>query len=300
MIKKFIRVLSNKYPLILKALTLLNILTLPQKLYIDYHIKKGSIPQLNGDKEVFIVSLTSHKNRVAGTLPYTLWTLLNQSRKPDKIIVWLDETKWNANNIPSKLKVLEKGGVEFNFCKDIGSYTKLVPALRAFPNCVIITADDDLYYPKNWLKQLAGAYANDPKKIQIHRAHEIVGKISSTEIAPYSDWKHAVKKTLHPERLFLTGVGGVLYPPNSLGKEGTNEEVFLLLSPKGDDIWFWACAKANGTEFSLVKNGYRKLKYINIADELSGLTVENVVNNRNDTQIKAVIGYFSLKNSFGG
>ena len=46
---------------------------------------------------------------------------------------------------------------------------------------------------------------------------------------------------------FLTGVGGVLYPPGSLHPEVTNEEVFLDICRYADDVWFYAMALMQGT-----------------------------------------------------
>ena len=44
-----------------------------------------------------------------------------------------------------------------------------------------------------------------------------------------------------------TGVGGVLYPPNSLDKKMLNPKIFKEIAPTTDDIWFWAAAVAKGT-----------------------------------------------------
>lgn len=42
--------------------------------------------------------------------------------------------------------------------KDIRSYTKLIPSLEKFPNDVIAVCDDDVFYLKDWLKNLYNAY----------------------------------------------------------------------------------------------------------------------------------------------
>ena len=34
-------------------------------------------------------------------------------------------------------------------------HTKLVPALKAFPNDILVTADDDVFYPVNWFEQFS-------------------------------------------------------------------------------------------------------------------------------------------------
>ena len=50
---------------------------------------------------------------------------------------------------------------------------------------------------------------------------------------------------------FLTGVGGVLYPPNSLHQDILSQEGFSSLCPNADDIWFWAMAVLADTKISL-------------------------------------------------
>ena len=112
----------------------------------------------------------------------------------------------------------------------MGPHTKLVPALKAFPNDILVTADDDVFYPVNWFEQLRSAYLNDPGKIYTHRAHEI-GLDENNNITPYNDWHFSVKKTDKPELLFPTGVGGVLYPPHSLYHCCVYTTLFTQLTP---------------------------------------------------------------------
>jgi hypothetical protein len=100
----------------------------------------------------YIVSLTSYGKRLRMTAPYAIITLLNQSVRPDKIVLWVGHG--DKENIPAIMNRLTKKGLEIRFCEDVKSYTKLVPALREFPEDCIITSDDDIYYPKNWLKLL--------------------------------------------------------------------------------------------------------------------------------------------------
>ena len=160
-----------------------------------HRLKSGT-----NQKPQYIVTLTSHGNRLKETAPYAIATLLNQSVMPDRIILWLA----HGTTIPSILKKLTKYGVEIRFCEDVGQHTKLVPALKAFPNDILVTADDDVFYPVNWFEQLRSAYLNDPGKIYTHRAHEI-GLDENNNITPYNDWHFSVKKTEKPRALFQPG-----------------------------------------------------------------------------------------------
>ena len=56
----------------------------------------------------------------------------------------------------------------------------------------------------------------------------------------------------------LVGIGGVLYPPNSLYKDVLDEKLFKKLAPTNDDIWFWFMAILNGYRISVVQNNKPK------------------------------------------
>ena len=49
-------------------------------------------------------------------------------------------------------------------------------------------------------------------------------------------------------RNFLTGVGGVLYPPHSLPKEIFNSKVFMDIAETVDDVWLRLMAVLGGTK----------------------------------------------------
>jgi hypothetical protein len=230
----------------------------------------------------FIVTLTSYGQRVKETVPYAVYSLFDQTIQPDKIVLWLaHETK-----IPDELTKMQKFGLEIRFCDDIKSYTKLIPALLEFPDDILVTADDDNYYPGNWFELLKESYFQDVKKIHCHRAHEICLD-ENKNIIPYNEWRGCIKTIEHPKRIFPTGVGGILYPPHSLPEDVLNVDKIMKLAPTGDDIWFWAMAKQNGTEYAIVKNCIRKTYDIGANEE--GLWKINVINKKNDEQIQNII-----------
>lgn len=203
-----------------------------------------------------IVSLTSYEERFSD-LEISLYSLLNQSIKPDRIILWLSDELDGINDLPYEITRYIKNGLEIRFVKDIRSYTKAIYALKEFPDALIVTADDDIYYPKDWLEKLYHSYIANPKDIQVHRAHRI--KINEGEIAPYESWdKHVEEESARYDN-FLTGVGGVLYPPNCFSKEVLREDIFLKYAPYADDIWFWVMALINNRKIRVVKNHIKSL-----------------------------------------
>ena len=214
------------------------------------------------------------------TAPYAVWSLFEQNVKPDKIILWLDKENWDLNNIPDLLKTEAGMGLEIKFCEDLKSYKKLNFALQEFPNDVLITVDDDAYYPKDWLEKLLKTHRENPKKICCHRAHTIRKGL------PYNKWKWKSTEEDNADMLFPTGIGGVLYPPNSLDISHLNE--IMRLAPQADDIAYWAMAKLKGTKHILVENGYFEFALVNGIDEEDSLMVKNRQRGENDLQFKAV------------
>ncbi|MDR2782569.1 MAG: glycosyltransferase family 2 protein, partial [Treponema sp.] len=240
------------------------------------------LPKQAKEPPRYIVTLTSYGRRVAEKAPRAIRSLFKQTTQPDRIVLWLA----HGTKIPKALNALQDAGLEIRFCEDIKSYTKLLPALSAFPNDALITADDDIFYPPDWFKALKEAFIRDPSKIHCHRAHEIYLD-NNNAVLPYSQWGWSVKTATCTKRLFPTGVGGILYPPHTFNDEIFRKDMFQTLSPTADDIWFWAMALHNGKEFALVENGMNDL--INVGINNDGLWRVNVGNNKNDEQMQQVL-----------
>jgi hypothetical protein len=230
----------------------------------------------------FIVTLTSYGQRVHKKAPYALHSLFNQTVQPDRIVLWLT----HGTAISSKLRQMQSMGLEIYFCDDIKSYKKLIPALIKFPNDVLITADDDVYYSHDWFKMLKEAYFEDPTKIYCHCAYEICLD-EDKHIIPYSQWRKWIKTIEYTKRLFPIGVGGILYPPHSFTDEILDVDKLFRLTPTADDIWFWAMARYNDKAYMLVKHS--NCPYLPIGTDEDGLWVINSRNKKNDEQIRNIV-----------
>ncbi len=201
-------------------------------------------------KQKVIVSLTSFP----AAIPYAVGavqSILSGSVQPDKIILYLTFSQFPESKIPQELQDLSNKNTIFeirNYDEDIRSYRKLIPALNDFPDDIIITIDDDVWYHKNMLRDFLRLHKQIPDVILAHRAKRIIIN------APYRKWKkyrwyNFLTKKLHFSFSNIqTGVGGVLYPPHSLKKEMLDSSLFMKIAPTTDDIWFWAAAVANGTK----------------------------------------------------
>ena len=227
-----------------------------------------------------IVSLTSYEERFKD-LPKALYSLINQSIKPDRIILWLNEELKDTTSLPYEITQFVKNGLEIRFVKDIGPYTKAIYAFKEFKDSVIVTADDDIYYPKDWLKKLYLSYVAYSDDIQVHRAHRVDLE------KPYEKWEKHVKEESARFDNFLTGVGGVLYPPNCFSNEVLREDIFIKNAPKADDIWFWIMALVHNRKIRVVDNHIKSLISVSLWGQLfkNNLYKDNK-NGGNDFQLE--------------
>lgn len=243
-----------------------------------------------------IVSLTSYEDRF-NDLPITLYSLLNQELKPDRIILWLNEEENDLITLPYEITQFIKNGLEIRFVKDIKSYTKAIYAFKEFPKSIIVTADDDIYYQRNWLKKLYLSYVSNSDDIHVHRAHRVNLNL------PYQKWEHHISEETARYDNFLTGVGGVLYPPNCFTKEVLREDIFLKNAPTADDIWFWTMALVHGRKIRVVKNHIKTLVSTNMLRQVFERTLYSQNRNGgNDSQLANLMKFYgeNIKSKLNG
>lgn len=218
-----------------------------------------------------IVSLTSFP----AAIPYAMGaiqSILEGSVLPNKIVLYLTFSQFPEGKIPQELQELSNSNPIFeirNYDKDIRSYRKLIPALSDFPDAIIVTIDDDVWYHKNMLRDYIRLHKELPDAILAHRAKRL--RLNT----PYRKWKKYrwysfLAKRLHVSYTNIqTGVGGVLYPPHSLNSEMLDPAIFTKIAPTTDDIWFWAAAVANETKIVPVPFGHNKPRGLKKPRELS-------------------------------
>lgn len=246
-----------------------------------------SFPLLKNKLMQLIVSLTSYPARI-NTVNQTIESILNQSMKADKVILWLAPEQFpnKEKDLPKQLLDLCDKGLTIDWYHDIKSYKKLIPTLKKYPDAIIVTADDDLIYNKNWLKLLYDEYIKNPDVLCAHRTHCI--KLKNKKIDKYKNWKWLGYTEAPSYSNFITGGGGVLYPPNSLHKDVLKEDVFIKLCPNADDVWFWAMSVLNNIKIKVAEKHIKRLNIIEGTQDCA-LSKENVINNKNDEQLAKVL-----------
>lgn len=184
-----------------------------------------------------IVSLTSFPARIKKVW-ITTETLLNQTIKPYKVILWLAEEQFdNKQEIEELFRNQLGRGLEIRYCKDLKSHKKYYYTMKEYPEYTVITADDDMFYAENMIEQLYKKHLEYPDAICCNWAH-IMEVDMGGEIKKYKDWEHVdIGKTVPELQLMAVGCEGVLYPPYSLSDEVFNEKAIMNLCLSADDIW---------------------------------------------------------------
>lgn len=232
-----------------------------------------------------VVSLTSYPPRF-GTLAHTLRGLLRQTVQPDRVILWLDRD--DAPALPAEVSALGRAGIEIAFCPPWRSYRKIVPTLQAHPDAFVVTADDDVYYPADWLERLVAAAAGGAG-VACHRAHRVRLRPDGAPL-PYAHWDHNIDAPETSDRVFLTGVMGVLYAPGALHPDVTRADIFTELCPTADDIWLHWMHRRAGVAATKIGGRSRIVEWE--GSQAQSLRSGNLQGTANDAAIAAMIARF--------
>ncbi len=248
-------------------------------------------PKPHGLDAPLVVSLTSFPPRFP-QLVHTLRCLLTQTVAPDAVVLWCAKADMAA--LTPDILALQAQGLTISACEDVKSYKKLVPALLEDADRYVATADDDLFYPANWLERLVETSRAHPRQVIAYRVHKILYQPDGTP-QPYVNWPKNLDVAGVGPNLCATGVGGVLYPPRTLHPDVTRAERFMTLCPSADDIWFYWMARLNGT---LVRHTGHKTRLVEWPGtqevSLRATNVSTEAENGNDRAIAALIRVYGL------
>ena len=209
-----------------------------------------------------IVSLTSFPARME-TTHLAIESIIKQSLRPNKIILWLYEKEFpeKEKNIPKQILKFQSSGLLIKYYPtNLKSHLKLIPTLKLYPNSLIITIDDDIYYKRDMIEKLYNSYLKNPKDIHAHRISKMVFNKNKNNFDILNEGIHYYNISTYLN--ILNGVGGVIYPPNCFNNDIFNETLLFNLAKTNDDLWFWVQAVLKGTKIQVVEKGYPLLENI--------------------------------------
>lgn len=205
----------------------------------------GKILDLRQNK--FIACITSYPERYE-FLPFVINSIKSQSKPPAKIILYLSKRE------SRKLKIKIKG-IEIIKVENIKPHKKYYYAMKKYKNYAIITFDDDVIYPYNFIESLINSYITYPNIISGRRSHYMLYE-NNKELKIYNNWILTQRNfTTSSFDIFLTGVGGIIYPPDILN---IDEHLLPLIKETitTDDILLKHLEMNKGIESIWIQNDY--------------------------------------------
>ncbi len=229
------------------------------------------------DESKYIVSMTSYPDRIS-TVWIALSTLLRQTYHPKKIILWLAQEQFEGGekSLPSELLNLKKYGLSISFCDNLYSHKKYYYVMQQYPEATIVTVDDDVFYPEDFLQRLIDTAIRFPDTVCCTWGHE-TSLNENGQVRSCDQWVNSIKLTGNKPSFALvpTGIGGVLYPPHALDKEVFNRRQIEKLCINADDLWLKFMALLKQTPAVRI-DGPAKIYFSIIKTQRTGLYYENI------------------------
>jgi hypothetical protein len=186
-----------------------------------------------GDADV-LVSLTTYGTRI-DSVAFAIESVAAGRMKPKRMVLWLDRAE-RGPELPASLKRLRQRGLEILWTENYRSHKKYWPslALALDAGTPIVTADDDILYPRSWLQGLCTSHTVEPHAVTCYRASVI--STSQGRIEPYARWPRC-RSTKPSLTHFATSGAGALYPLPMLTALEAQGTAFLDRAATADDIW---------------------------------------------------------------
>lgn len=212
------------------------------RLVFANHFSRSSVVALGGP----VVSLTTHGQR-GRTVYISIESIARGELRPSRLILWIDESQF-LNNPPLSIQRLQKRGLEVRVCENYLAHKKYYPFVASqdsfsFP---LVTADDDILYPRYWLKELAKAQAQYPDSVNCYFAGKVVVDSVSGKMRMDGQSCYSIEPSYchHP-----IGLAGIIHPPSFLAVLKKVGLEFQNYCPRNCDVWFHVQALRSGFTF---------------------------------------------------
>lgn len=274
------------------------------KLRVNYDLYVRKQVSMSSQVEpMLMVTLTSYGHRLRKSVQYTLYSLLKQTLRPAKIVLWVDVGEFASESLPMGLQVLQRYGVEIReYPPQIRSYKKLIPALEQFPEYHHIIVDDDLYYSSNFIQTLWEEHQKQTEAIVSLAVTIPVFAEDGKTIIPYKQWPQYVapgqELIYNPKTLMQLGYGGILYPNGTFDDEVLKDFLYTKLCPMADDLWFYIQSVRLGIPKRVPIGSSVKYYQIDLIRQVLSkdrLHDTNYTQGQNNTQLDNLLVYYNLR-----
>jgi hypothetical protein len=280
---------------------------------LKYNISKKSLifrasnrglANFNSDEKLVIVSLTSFSLRLKD-LHLCIKSLLQQSYKPNKLILWLGNDV-DVKDIPDSLISLKKFGLEIIIKNEnLGSHKKYFYAMQEFPRDIIITVDDDYIYDRHLVRDLMRAHQKNKIAICTLVGWRMVFDRKLGNLLHRGDWLFEKKILANPSHeLFIRGPY-TLYPPNSLDRRVFDIDTIKRFCQNGengvigyDDSWLKCMATLKSSK--VINARKFKILFDNseiISSQVSSLGADCIGDNYEGVKAQELFNFFGLNDN---
>ena len=228
-----------------------------------------------------VVSLTTYGER-ANTVFLAVESIASGTVLPARIILWIDDEL--LRNLPQSLLRLQRRGLEIRSCENFGPHTKYYPYVEsesAFTT-PLVTADDDVMYPADWLNGLIQAHARHPDVVNCYSSRRVI--VNDRGLAPYLSWPLCSQHDVSFAQMAM-GVSGVIYPPELQRRLKVAGRHFVEACPKADDVWLHRVSIHAGFRISQISDPAGSFDIIP-GTQARALYLSNQLRGENDKQIQ--------------
>ena len=196
------------------------------------------------ENDQIIVSMSTMPWRCENIVE-TATSLIEGTRSPDKFVLYI--THDDFSEIPFDIKEFAKKNSKFEVHwadKNYKVATKLIPALKEYPNSIIINVDDDYVYSKDLVENLYNSYEKDRDAVHTVAGHRIgitsKGILYNAQSYAFNRYDYLTKfRTKGYDIMYLSG-HGTLYPAHVFDNTNMfNDEERMSHWGTQDELWGW-------------------------------------------------------------
>lgn len=167
----------------------------------------------------------------------TIESIISQSEKPMTIVLWLSIKQFpnKEKDLPQTLLSQKARGLQIRFVNgDIRSHKKYYYAFREFHDSLVMTIDDDILFPSDFLSNIYRESQEHPDNVIASFGFRYQWSKSSNYFSIDST---PINGGDTGRDLFFGSGGGTLFRPSSLISNLDTIENILSLCPTADDVY---------------------------------------------------------------
>lgn len=255
--------------------------------------KLRPLPEPQPGEVPVYVSLTSYGKRIE-YVHLAIRSLMMQTMRPNKVFLWLGKDADDIALTRELEELTHYGLVIRRGVENIKGHKKYYFAMQELDDCLLITADDDLVYPKDVVESLLAAHAKYPNAVAARRTHRIV--VSDGSIKTYTQWDQEWSE-LDPrprKSLVATTGAGTLYPSSLFSNLVSDMQLLSETALDADDLWLKGIEAQKGIGVVYAPNKI-PMPYMIQRLQKDSLYSNNKLQGGNDTHFQNIIQALELE-----